>query len=121
MLTKNEKEIIKELIKLVLTHIGHGTDSLVERSLNLYKLIKTHKFVSFSLCEEWELAFTFLENKDGDADISLSVYSWGMEMDRERWPKIEQKLFGFNERNAHLAFLSIIGRFQDKLRQVKEV
>lgn len=121
MLTKNEKETIKELIKLVLTHIGHGTDSFVERSLNFYKLIKTRKFVSFNICGEWELAFAFLENKDGDADIALRLYGFGMGVERNRYLKIEQKLFGFNERNAHLACLSIIGRFQDKLRQVKEV
>lgn len=120
MLSKNEKETIKELIKLALTHIGHGTDSFVERSLSFYKLIKTHKFISFGICEEWELAFAFLEDKDGDAEISLSVYGWGMEMDREMWLKVEHKLFGFNERNAHLAFLKLIGGLQEELRKVKE-
>lgn len=118
-LSEEDTGKIKELIWLVLKHIGHGTDSFIERGLEFFKLIKTYKVISFSICDEWELAFAFLENKDGDADIALRLYGFGIGVERNRYLKIEQKLSGFNERNAHLAFLSIIGRFQDKLRQVK--
>lgn len=119
MLSKNEKETIKELIKLALTHIGHGTDSFVERSLDFYKFLKTHEFVSFGICQDWELSFALYEIRDGDATIVLGAYRWDMEVDREMWLKVEHELFGFNERNAHLAFLKLIGGLQEELRKVK--
>lgn len=111
-----EQEAVKVLINMALSHLGHGTDDFAKKSLDFYKLIKTHKDISFVVRDEYELVFSMHTTDDEDKTLGLYFYAWQTEPEREMWPIAKYEQYGFNERNAHLAFLMLIGGLQDKLR-----
>lgn len=114
-----EQEAVKVLIKMALSHLGHGTDDFAKKSLDFYKLIKTHKDISFVIRDEYELVFSMHTTDDEDKTLGLYFYAWQTEPEREMWPIAKYEQYGFNERCAHLAFLKLIGGLQEELRKVK--
>lgn len=111
-----EQVAVKSLIHMFLDHIGHNSDSFKKRSRSFYKLLQTHRFVSFSVEEEYELAFYMSEKEEGRKVLSLSLYSWDEELERDRLPTVEYKLSEFNIEEAHLVFIKLVEGFQDLLR-----
>lgn len=113
-----ERELVKVLIKMALSHLGHRTDDFAKKSLDFYKLIKTYHYMSFVVGEAYELLFYLYAGDDEDKTLGVCIYSWQEEPERDMWPLAKYKQYGFNERNAHLAFLKLIGGLQKELRNV---
>lgn len=113
---RNGEEAVKVLINMALSHLGHRTDDFAKKSLDFYKLIQTHNYISFVVREKYELLFyRHAEEKT----IGLCVYRWQEEPEREMWPIVKCAQPGFSESNAHLSFLKLIGGLQEELKKTK--
>lgn len=108
-----ERESAKVLIKMALSHLGHGTDAFLKRSLDFYKSLRENEILGFSVENNYSLEFAFCDEPDEDKTVAVGLYCI---FEGEHYPIIEHAQFGFKENNAHLAFLALIGGLQRKLR-----
>lgn len=113
---RNGDAAVQVLINMALSHLGHRTDDFAKKSLDFYKLIQTHNYISFVVREKYELVFyRHAEEKT----IGLCVYRWQTESEREMCPIVKCAQPGFSESNAHLFFLKLIGGLQEELMKTK--
>lgn len=114
----NKQEAVKTLINMALSHLGHGTDDFVKKSLDFYKLIREQEKVAFIVGHKYGIVFYFQDEESEEKSVEVIVWEhFSGEKPTKRIARSQQ--FGFKENNAHLAFLKLIGGLQKELRNAK--